>query len=140
MARHKIVFTDDEIEQAKRLRREGYGWRRVAIALGCNEVTIRDKLDPIFHLRRSELAKGSKSLIRVEPLASREDAARTARNIQPDTRSLLARFMGDPPPGRSALDQKARGQLSFPRSPYLSTPLASVVNEPLTVQANSSTR
>jgi hypothetical protein len=41
--------------------------------------------------------------------AAKRDAEQLLRHVPPDTRGRTARLMGDPRPGRSALDQRGSG-------------------------------
>lgn len=106
MAPPRTYFSPEQIEEAARLRAGGFGWRRVAMALGCKEAAIQARLDPEFRLRRAGKDAGPRSFIKVHPRMSKEDERRIVLRVPPDTRTRHARLMGDPLPGRSALDRR----------------------------------
>lgn len=110
--------------EATRLRQEGLSWGAIGLALGVTGDTAHRAVDPEYSERRKALnnearrsrrhAESSRLLVgihRVETDADvARDAARLIAQIPPDTRDLTARLLGDPLPGRSALDHWTRGR------------------------------
>lgn len=109
---------------ARRLFAEGKRWADIKRVTGLSYDTLKRKLVPEYAERRAErvrrrrMRKRGESVpalveSRVHPSGpkgpSREDIAKALATIPPDDRSLTARIMGDPLPGRSALD-RMRGQ------------------------------
>lgn len=88
----------DKIAKIAELRRAGVPKEHVAKQLRCSRSTVE----------RYELGYDSffKSGPKTNELSAAELLARLAE-IPPDTRSLTGRILGDPLPGRSALDRRA---------------------------------
>ena len=108
-------FTEDEIRRAKELRAAGLGWSSVGARLGCSDETIRSRIDPGFKRVRADKYRGPKSGLRnVERRFLPGEEDRVIAAVPIDTRSRLARWFGDPPAGRSALDQKRAATRVFP--------------------------
>lgn len=112
-------MSGDQIAMASELRANGMSWERIVGAVGVCEYKIRLKIDPGYAKRKQGSTKKyrlfreeykrpgdrkTRTHIDTETAATRNDAARLARQIPDDTRTLTARIFGDPLPGRSALD------------------------------------
>jgi hypothetical protein len=101
-------------EKATALRTMGVSWARISRTVGYGEERIRRAIDPTFGARRAagiREARYSRGF-RGEPhlkLSPAETQAALA-TVPPDTRPLSARLMGDPLPGRSALDKLSAGE------------------------------
>lgn len=89
-ARSTTIAQDREIV---RLRREGLEHRHIAAIVGCSKNAVLARLT---EAGLTDPAYGR---------PTNEEYRRKIREIPPDTRDLCARLMGDPLPGRSALDQ-----------------------------------
>lgn len=113
------MTTDPRHAEAARLRETGMSWERLGKHFQCSPSTVKCWVDP-EHAERRKLrkrvnaAKGRPPSNRTTGQVVRDDnidradvAARLAA-IPEDTRSRAEKLLGDPPPGRSALDQ--RGQ------------------------------
>lgn len=112
-------MSPEDTEKARALRLSGLSWSDVAEAIGRNTDTVRIALDPAFAQRRREADRKRAAKRReAERVVNgvhtdgyrAPDPATTARAlaaIPTDTRSMFSRFMGDPLPGRSALDRRA---------------------------------
>lgn len=94
------------------MRGRGIGYAAVAAETGISEHRLRARLDPEYMERRRQQARarrngtaGPKSLLRVSRSLSVEEAQRIIYALPRDTRDFTARVMGDPLPGRSALDR-----------------------------------
>lgn len=88
-------------DQARRLRSQGKTTAFIAKEIGVSETTVRRILTDHQDSRRVANSQ------RAERHDDKADAARLMRKIPNDTRSLTARFFGDPLPGRSAADMRA---------------------------------
>jgi hypothetical protein len=96
---------------------QAYGLSNVEIAerLGTTPRRISDWLSPVSVDRDLSLAEGRyRGRLMAETVTDQvtpEDyAARLAEIPKTDTRSLIGRIVGDPLPGRSALDRKRNGE------------------------------
>lgn len=110
MAKHR--FSEAEIKRASDLRASGMSWDNLGKHLGCDGETIRRQLDPEYREVRAQRYHSSNPAYRMqsERRISAAEAERAVARIQPDTRTRAARIMGDPMPGRSALDKKLASQ------------------------------
>ena len=116
-AKLKVEFTKAQIAKAKRMVLAGTSWQAIGRALNCNPDTIRRRLDPKWKEYRAAMirsvkhADGYVNMNRIPEVrkCKREEAERRMAEIPADTRSLSQRIMGDPLPGRSALDKRHAG-------------------------------
>lgn len=103
--------------QARRLRSLGMSWLAIGRELGVSDEVARRAADPEYAERRREANKLRKQRMRaprknrvIEYRPPGEDAERVLRDalwrVMADTRTPFQRALGDPPPGRSALDQR----------------------------------
>ena len=83
-------MSPEQIEQAQTMRRNEMPWAHIAKHFGVTPDTVRRVLDPEWAARRR---------------AGITDGERLLREVPADTRDLTARALGDPLPGRSALDR-----------------------------------
>lgn len=113
----RVHLSDEQIKQAKKLRAAGWTWTRLGQKFGCAWETVRRRIDPEYaEFRKQQInrARGVHRIGDVAPLlrerATRADVRHSAESLMDDvpadTRDLTARMLGDPLPGRSALDQK----------------------------------
>lgn len=116
----KRKLTETEISKASALRLEGQTWRELAARFGVGEKAVRRALDPAFDVRFQEYRRranakrrgrwnpppGIESLMRFAPSA--EALAERERAFAFHDRPVTAELMGDPLPGRSALDRQSR--------------------------------
>ena len=107
----KHTFTESDLRTARKLRESGTSWDALGAYFGCDHETIRRQIDPEYRKVRSDRYKPQHSPFHVSARAlPRKDVAARLAEIVPDTRSRVARWMGDPPPGRSALDRRTRSE------------------------------
>lgn len=109
-----MKLTAEQSEECRRLfRDEGWSLEQLASHFMCSEQTVRRRVDLRLdtYLRGYEKARARESTasaLRAEARASKADRLARLAEIPPDTRSLTGRICGDPIPGRSALDRRAR--------------------------------
>ena len=108
MSRPRTNIAAEVIARARELRAAGTSWAKIGERLGYHENTIRKRLAPEFAARKRFRHTRPARLILAagEPRITPEEAARAIATIPLDTRSIQARFLGDPLPGRSALDRR----------------------------------
>lgn len=97
--RRPITF--DLLSRARELRDEGMKWSRISARLGVSEDALRRRCDQRYAEHRNSRVRAWRS----------SGGKLVAVTFDPppapqDTRNLTARVMGDPLPGRSALDKK----------------------------------
>jgi hypothetical protein len=110
----KIGDRDEKevLDKARSLRHHGHDWKTVCIELDIGYDWLRTRIDPDYceyrkKKRRRELhittsASGSHM--------SQAEYLQRRRSVPKDTRNLTQRLMGDPLPGRSALDMREEVQ------------------------------
>jgi hypothetical protein len=127
----KAVVTQEALDKAAAMRARGISWGRIARVVGFGEERVRRILDPGFAVRRAAGIRQARFTrgARGEPHRRLTDAeARQAlATIPADTRSISAKIMGDPLPGRSALDkllmrERTKNVSSVWKSPELLAP------------------
>ena len=110
----KYLFNERQIlAEARKLRRRGVPWYKVAQRLrpyGVGEFWLRQRADPGYADKRRayncyRLKPIPLRLLPEEPPPLTQAQLRLRRKMPQDTRDLTARLMGDPLPGRSALDR-----------------------------------
>lgn len=114
-----MPLTDEEITEARAMRKNGMAWYRIGKVFGVAEDTVRAAIEPGFaemrreqkNLRRRARKENCAFLTpvgvsRATREATKNDFLARLAEIPPDTRSLTARIAGDPLPGRSALDRR----------------------------------
>ena len=107
MGRLRMTIAAREIARARMLRAAGTSWADIGARLGYHGNTVRRRLDPEFVVvRHVRYAKPVDSIRTDEPRITPEEAARALATVPADTRTIQARFLGDPLPGRSALDKR----------------------------------
>lgn len=105
-----------ERTRARNMRKRGLSWNEVARQLEVSVERLRRAIDPGYAKRRQLSAKAHRVARRGKPHsddhatyeATRKMAEFLFSKIPPDTRGVTARLMGDPLPGRSALDRRAK--------------------------------
>jgi len=106
MGRLRMTIAAGEIARARMLRAAGTSWAEIGARLGYHGNTIRRRLDPGFVVARHVVHAELVDSIETEPRITPEEAARALATVPVDTRTIQARFLGDPLPGRSALDKR----------------------------------
>ncbi len=113
---HKGI-SEQKKQRIKQLRAGGMTMKQVAEEVGVSICTVRWHCNEQSRKytskrrkeRRDELSEYRKCLQNVKfdyvPQDTIEQAQRLFRQIPPDTRDLTGRLLGDPIPGRSALDR-----------------------------------
>lgn len=114
-----MPLTDDEITEARAMRKNGMAWYRIGKVFGVAEDTVRAAIEPGFaemrreqkNLRRRARKENCAFLTpvgvsRATREATKNDFLARLAEIPPDTRSLTARAFGDPIFQRSALYRK----------------------------------
>jgi hypothetical protein len=99
---------------AQRLRRRGYTYGAIAEALGCEEKQVANKFHtdrgqyrPEYISRRSVTGMGTKDLHSKRAVVVSAQALAERERAYSQRQSITATLMGDPPPGRSALERRA---------------------------------
>jgi hypothetical protein len=111
------ALTPEIIEEARAIRRRHrVPWTRLARSLGVNCTALRRNLDDDFRESRNAEAKRYREKnfrgvytpgVRThDERPSPEALADRDRRLNDRPRSLTAMILGDPPPGRSALDRR----------------------------------
>lgn len=117
-----MQLTYEHIMEARKLRQQNTPWMRIGAILGCHEDIIRRRLDPEWAAKRRDGIRRARLNRRREnrqrKLAVAEDRrARVEASARPTQEMLDAIslpvtisqvLLGDPPPGRSALDMRQR--------------------------------
>lgn len=96
-----------DIERAKRLRASGMGYDEITATLGTTLHQVRKIFDQAYAIRNVKWKYVDADFMGA---AARADAERLLAEVPPDTRGLTERLMGDPIPGRRAIDLKHKGQ------------------------------
>ena len=110
MTRPRVIIGARVIAQARKLRAAGTSWESIGVRLGFKGQTIRQRLAADFPAARRARYIDLAAFIEMdEERITPEEAARAIATVPLDTRSVQARFLGDPLPGRSALDRKRLG-------------------------------
>jgi hypothetical protein len=110
MSRPRVTIGARDAACARKLRAGGLSWASIGARLGYHEKTIRERLDSDFAAAQRFRYTDPAAFIEMdEQRITPEEAARAIATVPLDTRSVQARFLGDPLPGRSALDRKRLG-------------------------------
>lgn len=108
------TLNDHQIEQARMMRERGESWRFIGRTFGVSEMTVMTKVDPVAAEKRRQYqanwraahginSRGRATDRRLEVFEPRQHWS----TVPSDTRNLTAMIMGDPLPGRSALDRRS---------------------------------
>ena len=112
MAR-KRLYGEKERTEIKRLRSLGLTWAQVQRATGINATTAKTLVDSEYAEQRrnrvNQLRGPNRSNHRVDSITAEEFQKIRQRQlaVPKDTRSITGVLLGDPLPGRSALDRRA---------------------------------
>lgn len=108
-------MTEDQIALGQRMLASGSTWKEVVRTTGCSIHHVKKALDPEYQERRREKDRRRYRQIHAQKTAEAghraataippSEARRALASIPRDTRNLTARVLGDPLPGRSALEQ-----------------------------------
>ena len=100
----------DKIAPAVReMRKQGLSWTEIGRTLGVTSTTAKTAVDPAYLAKRQQKVNNNRRVSRAKAGQTRvrkEEAIAAVEFIR-DTRGFTARMMGDPLPGRSALDQRS---------------------------------
>jgi hypothetical protein len=122
-------LTPNLIERARDLRARGVGWRNVARDLDVSEYVLRCELEPHYRQYKRGINTQQRAQIAARAVVQRarpaindavhhnvrsprrtpaevEAARNLALELRLQPRSVTAELLGDPLPGRSALDQR----------------------------------
>lgn len=109
-------MTLDQISQARAMLAENHTRTQVAAFFGISRYALRRHLDPNYRTETNRKARERRAIEKANPRASthvpemtrdaKVDGERLLREVPLDTRGFTARVLGDPLPGRSALDRK----------------------------------
>jgi hypothetical protein len=115
-------LNEKQIEEAGRMRLSGKSWREIGRAFSVREETVMKAVDPFeaerirqrfrdWRARNPRTSSNSPRSTSLQPQSlagrpERDEVEARRAEIPEDTRGLTAWMMGDPLPGRSALDQK----------------------------------
>lgn len=103
-----IRLTQEQKAKARELRAKGWSYLRIADVVGCNRESLRRHCDPTAAERIRDSRAGEKlgrTFNRADMAVMLEEFLARIAEIPPDTRDLTGRLMGDPLPGRRALDK-----------------------------------
>ena len=100
--RKSRTLTPQDTLNARRMRREGRSWDVIAVCLNTTRETLRRALDPDYAVKRNKQIAKRK---RREPFVA-DEPSHPSRATDPV--DLTGQILGDPGPGRSALDRKIR--------------------------------
>jgi hypothetical protein len=88
-------------------------WKAIGKMLGLEDRTARGWFDPVFRAKRMKFKTEKKEVyfrdlggFHMERPENRREMDARIRQVPVDTRTEIQRLLGEPPPGRSALDQK----------------------------------
>ena len=110
MSRQRVNISAKVLARARKLRAAGTSWSNIGARLGYSKYTLRDRIDPDYAARKRLQLIGFADFTQVDEVrVTPAEAARALATVPLDTRSVAARFLGDPLPGRSALDRKRLG-------------------------------
>lgn len=113
-----VKLTQEDVEYARVLRNLGRSWESIALHFNASRHIIQSRADPTFVYRERERWKKKKRPRKrpqsmpthiVERKLPPHEEAMALATIPSDTRNLTARQLGDPLPGRSALDHRRLG-------------------------------
>lgn len=108
------VIPPEVFETVRSLRAEGVSWDKAARVVGFDRDVLRYRLDPKYAERQRGKYSGPPSTLRAAAYRpSSEELAALLSRVPRDTRSMQAKWLGDPLPGRSALDQKREARQVF---------------------------
>lgn len=112
-------ITIPQANQARRMREEGISWTAIGREFLCKPETIRRHIDLEWATRERERKRNNKKNQQsqkpkaptvishpVRGKISQLEIAAAIAKIPKDTRTSTSKWLGDPLPGRSALDQK----------------------------------
>lgn len=107
------------LERAAMLRAEGQSWSRIKREVRVSADALRMRLEPGFAAARREKDRRRRARLmaeaglgagrgagQVQRTMTPDEARRAIESVPMDTRDLTARLLGDPLPGRSALDKQ----------------------------------
>jgi hypothetical protein len=103
------------VEKARALKAQGWGYTRIGELLGTTGQTVKTRLEPDYEelrkqrtneIRRSHRGYSIKDVVLSERRVPEEILAARLAEIPQDTRTQGQRLLGDPLPGRSALDRR----------------------------------
>lgn len=106
-----IRLTQEQKDKARVLRAKGWSYLRIADVVGCAPESLRRHCDPTAaeRIRDSrENQKLGRTFNRADMVVMREEFLARISEIPPDTRDLTGRLMGDPIPGRRAIDRMGK--------------------------------
>jgi len=110
-----------DLDAARRMRAKGAAWTAIGKRFGFGGEYVKRRVDPEYaeHRRTSirESRRIRRQVLGLPPVKAgrpsgipspetRRDAERILSTLPPDTRTPIQKLMGDPPPGRSALEQR----------------------------------
>ncbi len=117
MPRH--YFTEGDIARARLMREDGQSWNALARHYNCSEETIRRYMDDEYRKKRADRYRPEHlrfTMYGNPPRTTSAEARRVIASVPADTRSPVTRWMGDPLPGRSALDKMRASVMANSRS------------------------
>ena len=107
-------ISDETKEAIRDLRARGMTWLDISNRFGVSYTTARCICDPVYAANEAERRRRWTIRHEQKMELQRAQAAGKPKEYLPpvprDTRDLTARIMGDPLPGRSALDRMRNGE------------------------------
>lgn len=103
----KGAWTDDETKLALELSEDGVAFSLIAMRLGRNSQSVRDKLRSLRGMRRRVKANPSIQTVETRIEIPHECIAERDLRSSLSPRDLTAAFFGDPKPGYSALERRS---------------------------------
>lgn len=117
-------ITDKQVERATKLLADGHSWRAIAAEVGASHDGIRRRVDPKYRAMKNEASNKANRRYSSTYYGSTGVSANVHSKRPPEEviaecamaharrRSLTAEVLGDPLPGRSALDKMRAAQTS----------------------------
>lgn len=104
-------MTPAQITRVHEMRASGMSWRAIGQQFGLHHEAVRRAVDPEYREHRNALGRKRNAISKAKHASVMRDDAKTdgerlLREVPADTRTPMQRALGDPLPGRSALDRK----------------------------------
>lgn len=109
----KKTFTPEQRDEMLRLRGDGMSWNKIGRHFGCDDDVVHRVCDPAWRRRRNDRAVERRAYCCIlrHPVRHAECApiCDPRRDDVPRPVTIGQMLLGDPLPGRSALDRRTMG-------------------------------